>query len=493
MGRKRRLIAFLRRHRWFAAAFALASVLRLVAMLGYRSALWFNDSYEYVSVALHPFRPHPIRPNGYGWWLLAMEPFHSFGFVVFTQHVMGLATAVLIYALLHRRFGLPGWGATLAAVPVLFDAYQIQLEHLIMSDTMFTMLVVAVVTMVLWHRRMSWRVAAVVGLLLALTALTRSIGLPILALVMVFMLIKRVGWRPITALVAACAVPVLAYMGWFASTYGNFAMTNSDGPILYMRTALFADCNKMGIDERKELELALLCIIVPRDQRGASGQGFLWWDSTGQKFHVFGPGSKFNVDMNANASKFAQRAILSQPGDYLYVVARDFFRAFRWDRPTFPDPKTFVQYEFPSVEKPLPTWSLYKGRADTDAETYEHGSAATQIVAPWAGFMQAYQRVVHLPGTALGVILLIGLAGVVARWRKLGGPVLLPWLAAVGLILAPAATAEFDYRYLLPAVPLACLAAGISLRHGVRRPRWFRPSSRRASEPAIAGTSPAPR
>ncbi|MCG5216921.1 hypothetical protein [Streptosporangium sp. KLBMP 9127] len=482
--RGRRLIAFLDRHRWFAAVFALGGLLRVVTMLGYRPALWFNDSYEYVSVALHPFRPHPIRPNGYGYWLLALEPFHSFSLVVFTQHLMGLATAVLVYILLHRRFGLPGWGAALAAVPVLFDAYQIQLEHLIMSDAMFTLLCVGVITLVLWHRRMSWRVGAVVGLLLALTALTRSIGLAILALVVVFLLIKRAGLRPVLAMVTACALPVLAYMGWFSATYGNFAMTNSDGPILYMRTALFADCDKMGLDERKDLELGLLCIIVPQNQRGISGQGFLWWDRAGQKFHVFGPGTKFDVEMNANASRFAMRAITSQPGDYLSVVARDFFRAFRWDRPVYPDASTFLQYEFPRAEKPLPTWSLYRGRADTDAETYERGSAATQIVQPWADFVQGYQRLVHLPGTALGVILLIGLYGVAVRWRKLGGPVLLPWLAAVGLILAPAATAEFDYRYLVPAVPLACLAAGISLRHGVRLPRWVRPRTASASEPA---------
>jgi hypothetical protein len=101
---------------------------------------------------------------------------------------------------------------------------------------------------------------------------------------------------------------------------------------------------------------------------------------------------------------------------------------------------------------------------DSDAIAYEGGSAATHQVRPWATIMIGYQALVRLPGTALGLLLLIGLYGVAARWRKIGGPVLLPWLAAVGLILAPAATAEFDYRYLLPAVPLACLAAALTLR-----------------------------
>jgi hypothetical protein len=451
-----RLRGFLTRHRVFAVAFGLGSVLRLITMLGYSPAMWFNDSYEYVSVALHP-RPHPIRPDGYGFWLLLLKPFHSFSLVVFTQHVMGLATAVLIYALLIRKFDLPGWGATLAAVPVLFDAYEIQLEQLIMSDTMFTLLVVGLVTLILWHRKLSPRMGAVIGVMLALTALTRTIGLSILGLVAIYLLIKRAGWRPVVAVVAACALPVLAYMGWFATAYDKFALTNSDGLILYMRTMAFADCNKI---KPKEVQLVILCTT----QRADYSQWYLW--SPNGPPHRYGL-AKFDENVNDWASMFAKKAIFAQPVDYLEVVARDFFRSFRWDRPVFPDANTYNQYEFRNEEKPLPTWALYKGRADTDAASYEHGRASTRIVSPWADIMQGYQRVVHLPGIALGGILLIGLYGIGARWRRFGGPVLLPWLSAVGLILAPAATAEFDYRYLLPAVPLACLAAAITLRRGL--------------------------
>ncbi|WP_214108042.1 hypothetical protein [Acrocarpospora catenulata] len=462
-GRRERFVAFLGRHRWIAVALGLAALLRIITMLGFGPAMWFNDSYDYVSVALHP-RPHPIRPDGYGFWLLLLKPLHSFAVVVFTQHLMGLAAGLLIYTLLVRKFGMPGWGATLAAVPVLFDAYQIQLEQMIMSDSMFLLLVVGVITLVLWHRQMSWKVGAAVGGLLAFTALTRSIGLPILALVVVYLLIKRSGWKPILAMVVACGLPVVAYMSWFKAVNGQFAMTTSDGVILYMRTASFSDCHKMGLDPRAELNLALLCIPVPPDKRERAAQAYLWWDNQNQ-IHVFGAGTKFSPEVNANTAEFAKRAILSQPGDYLATVAKDFFRAFRWDRPIFPDRKTFLQYEFSNrLTTKLPQWSSFRGQTHTDAETYENGPAATVNVSPWSDIMIGYQAVMRFPGLALGLLLLIGLYGVAVRWRSLGGPVLLPWLAGVGLVLAPAATAEFDYRYLVPAIPLACLAAAITLR-----------------------------
>jgi hypothetical protein len=69
---------------------------------------------------------------------------------------------------------------------------------------------------------------------------------------------------------------------------------------------------------------------------------------------------------------------------------------------------------------------------------------------------------VFLPGSLLGVIMLIGAAGVIARWRRWGGVGLLPWLVAALLIVLPPMTAGFSYRYVLAAVPLACLAAGLA-------------------------------
>jgi hypothetical protein len=86
---------------------------------------------------------------------------------------------------------------------------------------------------------------------------------------------------------------------------------------------------------------------------------------------------------------------------------------------------------------------------------------------------------VYLPGTVLGLILLVGAVGVLARVRRWGGLALLPWLTGALLIVLPPMTAGFSYRYVLAAVPAACLAGGLAfaLQPGDReRPcaRWTR-------------------
>jgi hypothetical protein len=111
---------------------------------------------------------------------------------------------------------------------------------------------------------------------------------------------------------------------------------------------------------------------------------------------------------------------------------------------------------------------------------YEQGPVNSAVVEPWAGWMRAYQRWFFLRGTLLGVILLIGLAGVAAQWRRWGGRALLPWLISLALLVIPAATADFDYRYVLPAVPFAVLAAVLAW------PLPRDPATRSAARPAVA-------
>ena len=60
--------------------------------------------------------------------------------------------------------------------------------------------------------------------------------------------------------------------------------------------------------------------------------------------------------------------------------------------------------------------------------------------------------------------------------------ILLPWLCSLVLIVAPAATAEFDYRYVTTAVPFACLAAAMSFGTARLAPRVARDGTGRSTD-----------
>jgi hypothetical protein len=459
--------ALVRRHRTFTAMLTLGVLLRIDTMLGYRPAMWFNDSFDYLHVAMSPY-PHAIRPDGYAFYLLLLRPFHSFALVVGLQHLMGVIMAIIIYALLRARFALPAWAGCLAAAPVLLDAYQIQLEHLVLSDVPFTFLVILVIAALMWYQNPSWKVGAAVGLLLGLASLTRSVGLPVLLAVVLYMLARRVRWRVIAATVALCGLPIAAYSAWFHSYYGKFSMTESNGVFLYARVYKFADCNKI----QPPTEEIPLCVQaahkLPFSQDGI-------WNRRSPLHRV--PAPRFTEMQNRIAGDFAKRAIMAQPGDYLKVVAGDFFRVFQWNRTVFPDRDTYEEYEFRTHSAALPDWRMSQDKtADQEAAAYERGRASTQIAEPFAGIIRVYQDVFYLRGSILGVILLVGVGGMIPLWRRFGGAALLPWTTAIGLLLAPAATAEFDYRYILPATPLACIAAALAITPEVRSryPNRFR-------------------
>src|SRR4029077_11351976 len=116
----------------------------------------------------------------------------SYALVTISQHVMGLAVGVMIYALARHRFGAPAWVAVLFSLPVLYDGFEIQLEHLIMADTLFLFLAMAAVTLVLWSPRPPWWACLLARLLLGLWAVVRATGLPLVAVFAVYLVIRFV-------------------------------------------------------------------------------------------------------------------------------------------------------------------------------------------------------------------------------------------------------------------------------------------------------------
>ena len=240
------LAARARRHWLFGLVLVAALVLRILVALAFRPIMWFGgDSASYLATGLRLI-PDPSRVGGYGFMLWVLRPLHSFALVAAVQHLMGLAMGVLIY-LLARRFGLPAWAATLATLPVLFDAYELQLESDAVPDVPFGFLVLLALYLLLrspGERRPAATAAA--AFLLGVSALLWPVGLVLLAVLLVVLLaallIRRAGLVTVLAALLAGALPVAAYAAWFSIHEQQFSLTRSDGVYLWSRTMLFADC-----------------------------------------------------------------------------------------------------------------------------------------------------------------------------------------------------------------------------------------------------------
>jgi hypothetical protein len=470
----------------FAILLVLAALLRIDAELGYRWQSWFNDSWNYVDTAV-TLSLDPTRPSGYSFYLWLLKPFHSFALVTVSQHIMGLLVAVMMYALARHRFGTPKWLAAVMTLPVLFDGFEIELEHLILSDTLFLFLAMLAVLVLLWSPlpplraagvpwwRSSWARCALAGLLLGVSAIVRTTGLPLIPVFAVYLLLcfgmGRAGWRTlvsgVVSFVVLAVAPVLGYAGWYDLQHGAFNTSQSTGVFLYSRVMTFADCSKMQLSP----DLLSLCTAVPPAQRPIA-QAYIWTPAS--PLHRF-PAPVFSALPNSLAQQFAIKAIEAQPGAYARTVFDDTWRSFDWSRSVFPNAQTYDEYLFGYQSVPISSGHRVPGYSSSAAAYLAGGNPLTQVVNPFAGAIRVYQRYVWLPGTVYGLLLLAGLGAIVAGRRRGsaspgGRPLqvntrvdaLLPWVSSVALIVVPAATAEFDYRYVTTAVPFACLALAIA-------------------------------
>jgi len=468
--RLRELVA---RNQLFAVALAAGAALRLLAMLGYPGALWFSgDSYVYLGAALR-LRPDLSKTTGYSLFLRALEPFHSLTLVAGVQHLMGLGIAIMIYAL-ARRCAVPKLWATAATLPVLLDGFVIEDEHMVMAEALFTFLVMLAMLLLLWRERASWPVALAAGLLSGYAIVVRSEGLPILILFPAFLLLRTVrtggwanwhGWLATVMLAVGCLAPVLGYVGWFHSWTGTYSLTRSDGFYLWGRVSSFAECSviKPPADELK------VCPSGSPSSRTPPGD-YIW--HAPQVHHI--QGGPVSVANDALLRDFAVRAIEAQPFGYLESVLRGIALSVEWPRHKYPDPGTVSYYYFHLKPQTIPanhSW-IPGGTAYQDAVRYGHATPS-RVVEPFAFAIGGYERVFYTYGPLFGLILLTGLGGVL-RFRRSTGrlPVrmvwsrrtgsMLPWVTAVVLLVTPIAIADFDYRYLLPVLPFACLAAGLA-------------------------------
>lgn len=184
-------------------------------------------------------------------------------------------------------------------------------------------------------------------------------------------------------------------------------------------------------------------------------------------------GGPVSVAGNALLRDFALHAVEAQPLGYLHSVLSGLALSVEWPRRAYPGPGSVSYYYFHLKPQTVPahhSW-IPGGTAYADAVRYGH-AVPSRVVEPFAVLIAGYERAFCTYGPLFGLILVTGLGGVLRLRRPRGGiprlawvprtGSMLPWVTAIVLLVFPVAVADFDYRYLLPVLPFACLAAGLA-------------------------------
>ncbi|SHF06230.1 hypothetical protein [Streptoalloteichus hindustanus] len=452
---------FLRRH-WAIALLLVAGVaVRALVVHAYRPAFWFPDSSAYVRASEHlnPATAHGANLIGYPLLLRLLSVTGSISVVTVLQHLMALALVVVAYAFLRRR-GLPGWLAALGVAPTALDGRQITLEHYLLAETLFTVLLMSALLLLLWRERPSWLVCGITGVLAASAALTRSVGVGVCGVVLLYLIVRRVGWKQVVAFTVAVGALLGGYLTWAHANTGRFSFTIMQGHYLYARTALVADCDRLQLtDQQREL-----CPREPLGQRPERADYYLWSDPNIQRF---------GLDQDDFVGTFAKEVLRQQPVDFAVSVAGDLAHYLLPGQKYGPDLTCLGNWwVMPADLRDVPGEPRCKQQLNRDGAFV--GEAAPNEWTPSSRsreFLADYSRAVQVPPAALGLAVLLALAAVVWRVRRPGFRVGLDALlfAAVGvaLLVLAVATSMLEPRYGIPSITLLSVG-GVLAVHRLR-------------------------
>jgi len=463
-----------------AVVFAGGVAIRVAFMALYRPAfLGVPDSGTYIDAAHHALFSDVYETAGYSLVIrIAHAVFPHLSALILVQHLLGIATAGLLYYAVRRVTGSTLAGL-IPAVVVLFDGFGLWVEHSPLSDPLFSFLVTCVLLLALVAADSRPWVLAVEGALIGVTVVVRPVGLVLVPIVVVWIAGHRSGATAsrilagVALIVPACAV-LGAYMFVQRADTGFFGLTQTTGRLIYARGAPFADCSRF----KPPAGTAALCEKTPSRDRGSVNQyetgysdhlaaGMVVNRSISPAWRVFGSPPNGNGKLLA----FGLTAIVHQPLDYLSIVAHDVHNLWADDHHAFMFGDAVVD---PDVE-----------RAVTSYYVTGAGVSGGGLV-----FLRWYGRWIQLRGVLVIVLLLIPLIGVFTPRRGARRAAILFALAGWLVPLATVATAAGNSRYLLPGYGPLAAAAALGLA-GWRRPPAVGPAGlerpQRAAAPPAAG------
>jgi hypothetical protein len=452
----------LRRHLAFVILLAIGTVLRLIALVAIYPGIWFSDSNSYIASATTGTLS-PIRVQGYA---LFLAPFLHVGgapVLIPLQHLLGLGTVVVLYALLVRR-GINQLIAALAVAPAALDLYVVDIEHMIMSETLFHLALAGAFAFLLWQDRPGIKAMGACGLLLGYAAIVRSVALPFFLLVILYMLVRRFGLYRSAAFLAAWAVVICTYLAVYDIQYGRVAFTSYGGRFLYAKVAPYADCSRLSDVPSDERDL---CPIGRR----LSSNSYLWTKDS--------PLYGLPLSADSRIGDFARRVVRDDPIRYAKIVVRQTLHYFEpghrrsrndyflsvWQFPR--DPRV---WGYPGYRGPIRTGTPTSPRfIDPNAVVTSSFAGSPSVHVLPSRFLHGLQRFVDTPGPLLAALLVLVLVGLAWRprrhWRLRVDAGLLAACVLSALVFT-SMLSIFDYRYGLIAViflPPAGAMAGTAL------------------------------
>lgn len=440
-----------RTHWLFASLVSVGLALRVLAVVSYRPALFYIDTVRYL------YNSGGNDPVGYRLPLKIILAAGNFDLVAVVQHLLGLAMAVTIYLVLVR-VGTTRWLAAIAVAPVLLDAYQIQIEQMILPDVWFEALIVAGIAALL-RRGGALRWVVVAGLAFGIAATFRQVGEILIIPALVYLIVAGGGPRAVitrcAVLAAAFVVPILGYMTGSYALVGHFYLSHSGVTTTYGRMAWAADCTTLRLP-------AVERALCPTPAQRAHGPDWLEHGlrSPLRRYYT-GPLSDRASYLVASFNKAVLR---QQPGRVVGSYADDVVKLFAPGKATSPGDPPVGRWQF---QTSYPYLAPHATPAQVDEAVAAYGGGRPAVWQPGAAFLRGYQLDGgYTPGPLLAFCVAAGLAGLVVAWRRndsarLAGCSLL-FLGSGAALLLMSDVFEFSWRYQLPALvtlPPAAVAA----------------------------------
>jgi hypothetical protein len=483
----RRLAAAARRRPDLAALAAVLLIglaLRVWFMLVWRPAITgYSDSGVYFQDAYQGVWTDPLRTVGYGMLLAALHWISPhLLFVTIVQHLMGLASAVLMY-LTVRAIGGPRWLGVVPAAALALSGDELFIEHAALSEAPYVLLVSGMLYATVRAWRGGWGWALLAGLCAGLGVWDRGAGLSLVPVLALWLLLCRRRPTRRTLAVAVLSVAVAAatvegYIQWRQAASGLSGLTTNGDWNLYGRVAPWADCTKFTPPAGTEQ----LCDPTPVVARPNNTAATYIFDASSPAQQLIGPPYAVSPDPYAMSRlwEFSISAIEGQPTAYLDAVWQDVIRLVDPDHTSYGNSSAaqFIGFLLggPDLHSGTNPFVTYWQHLEYPGDPAPHRGD----IAP----LKRWEQITRLQGPLMLILLVLTL---LAPWATVGearsGARLLSMVSVV-LLLFPILTTGYDYRYVIPTLgPLFASAAlggwGIYARVSRRRMGRATLSSRR--------------